>query len=145
MSSSSPRSRIDQVPLSKIPPISLMISSNSDHGFFLVCKFYASRKRKPSSSSKTPKSPTHGSTPSPIKGSLDTYLVKSPHDATGQNPIVKRNLTKEINLSLPSSLMSRGCSMSKEEEEEEEKAVENVGQNSELKKFAADFLSLYCR
>ncbi|XP_020246250.1 helicase and polymerase-containing protein TEBICHI isoform X2 [Asparagus officinalis] len=116
MSSSSPRSRIDQ--------------------------FYASRKRKPSSSSsKAPKSPTHGSTPSPVKGSLDTYLVKSPRDATGQNPIVKRNLTKEIHLSLPSSLMSRGCSISKEEEE---KAVENVGQNSELKKFAADFLSLYC-
>nr|POE91459.1 helicase and polymerase-containing protein tebichi [Quercus suber] len=127
MASGSPRARIDQ--------------------------FFASKKRKPVSpglkfgrSEKDLKGTVEGS-PS-AKGILDNYLVTSEddnnnakasyiaRDSLSRQDAVKRNLALEINNSSKDEQVRpslQGCSTSAQ-------AVENP----ELKKFAADFLSLYC-
>ncbi|XP_057468034.1 helicase and polymerase-containing protein TEBICHI [Actinidia eriantha] len=139
MASGSPRSRIDQ--------------------------FFASKKKKKSPlpclksgrDDKDPKITIEGS-PS-TKGSLDGYLVTSQddnciskplctdhHSSARQDP-VKRNLTLEINSltkdeNQQSQVPSYACDVSVRGLVNSYSA-DSAG-NSELKNFAADFLSLYC-
>ncbi|XP_073012513.1 helicase and polymerase-containing protein TEBICHI isoform X1 [Typha latifolia] len=122
MASGSPRARIDQ--------------------------FFASRKRKPpllkdEKHEEHPKSPNAAS-PS-AKGTLDNFLVKSPdaapcadRDESSNHEAVRRGLNLSNEIGSVSDVAPepavRACSL----------GSETIGGNLELKRFATDFLSLYC-
>ncbi|KAJ0962916.1 hypothetical protein J5N97_028038 [Dioscorea zingiberensis] len=123
-----------------------------------IDQFFASRKRKPQSVKEEKAHRDSRSTPeaSPSgKGSLDSYLVKSP-DSQRRNDSVKRNLSSEIGLSSDNGpkCVLRSCSngisdggvggIETEFREKEVSVSESNGGNPELKKFATDFLALYC-
>lgn len=125
-----------------------------------ISQFFGSRKRRPQSLKEekphenlktTPESSPSG------KGSLDSYLVRSP-DSQRRLDLVKRNISLEIGL--PSETAQkpvlRSCSSERTDGrvgEHGEQVLEKdvsvcesiAGGTSELKKFATDFLSLYCR
>lgn len=149
-------------------------------------QFYASKKRKPLTSSlksgsydKDGKKSLEGSPGA--KGTLDNYLVTSQDHGNSDIPshsvrenlseqdLVKRNLLLKINSSSRNEheepTLSRGCDTSAATEGIKKRTLEDsyetrsstvklmagdggvtpCTEKPELKQFAADFLSLYCR
>jgi len=129
----------------------------------LIVQFFASKKKR-AFSAKTAKDSSPGA-----KGSLENYLVTSQNDdsSTTQGP-ARRNLVLEIDLStkhekketlFPNEARFRGsdssgavptgvCGASNEGTEADANASlgpVHCHENLELKQFAVDFLSLYCR
>ncbi|KAL2318229.1 hypothetical protein Fmac_032105 [Flemingia macrophylla] len=109
-----------------------------------INQFYASKKRKAASpvckAGRFEKGARHGADACPTdKGTLDGYLVPSQDGggaAAARRDSVKRNLAAEIRGSLDSEVNKHTVSSAQST---------RLGEaNSELKQFAADFLSLYC-
>ncbi|CAJ1972305.1 unnamed protein product [Sphenostylis stenocarpa] len=120
-----------------------------------IDQFYVSKKRKATSpvckAGRSEKGARHGADASPsAKGTLDGYLVASQDGgtdgATAANT-VKRNLASEIDSSLDNGLNKHTVSSAQGFGDSESSRPSEMGQGaakSELKQFAADFLSLYC-
>ncbi|TKY58268.1 Helicase and polymerase-containing protein TEBICHI [Spatholobus suberectus] len=137
------------------PPSSTSTMASPSHRT-RINQFYASKKRKAASpvpkAGRSEKGARHGADASPsAKGTLGGYLVTSQDGgddgaantaAAARPDSVKRNLASEIGSSLDNEVnkhtvsSAQGCG--------DAQSARPGAANSELKQFAADFLSLYC-